>query len=700
MVTEIKKRRTMKIQIASFIFIQILQYSGSFLSNIYSFYFPTSVIQIIEFILLFSITHPLLKKNVNSLDFENVNLKKLLNKKTIFTVVAIGIIWLLQRKSFNQDTHFLIIFIIKSASFAYDLIKDLLLSGVLSLLIIRILEYLHTKDSKIKDKKIKYSSIILIGILILAFALRIYKLDLRDPFIDEYYNLVAAKNFYLNGTYQYLRAPFVTHILKYVFIIFNDYSLWGARFISVLIGTINTFLIYLIGRKQEQKVGLLSSFLFATLPIAIGMSVFVREYEYYLFILLLTFFINIEYQTKRKKYLLVLLSSILIYLLYYFIKIEFSVPAILIVVSNILLLGKEIFSTIRHFYRKNKIITIIVYIILSLAGVYFLFNMLGDLSWFLEDGSFTIHTKYIYLFFYPEYSWKTFFPTWYLGFGPGVLKFFVYLLFTYPLLRAKKNLSYILYYVGFGIFTIPFLILADRYFAARYVYYAFPFYILILSLGITLLIKDFLHISKKLNIKKQVASLSIFIVLLFFFSPFNAIYHTLTLKNGEIDKRTEFMHYNESKLFEKLDQLGYKEGDTVLTTMPNTFIFNKDYDFISIDNIDSPNRRLDGYIIDGEEQLAYDYAKNIFHLHYNEHSYNYSALEENYEKNEKQRISKLISEYREGWIVLDYYRNEKWTENGYNLRSFEITDSKITYLGMTTDKKPFYIYKWTKKEND
>lgn len=692
----LKKGILQKIIITVFILVKCIQFYNVFFPKIFLFYFDLSLIYFIEIIALIAlitlIGYDKIRESVFT-TIKNLKLKDLILPKHLISLIFLLLILFIPQLQHNSQSSTLYVTIIRFFSYFYTSLKSFLIAFFFTVLLSSFIKFWLLKTTPTKPSNFKFNFVLLFLIIVISTALRIWDLDYLSPFIDEYYNLVAAKNLFINGEFNYIRAPFLTEILSYIFKLKGDITLLGARLFTAILGILNTLLIYLIAKNYNKKVGVISSYLFGVLPLAIGLSRAVREYEFYQFLFLISIFIGMEYLHKKNRFILILTLLISSLLIFYSLKIEFSLPVLFIAFINILFLVKSIFNKFLNLFYKHKKSSFIVFFILFIFAL-LIFNELKLVTSWLW-GEVNIEKQYIHLLFYPYYT-DSILPMWFLGINISYLKYLLFLLFAYPLLRLQKIPSIItLSYFLFFSLTVPFVILSDRYFAARYIYYAMPSYIIILSSGIFLLTKDLLKI---LNLKKLYSKMILGILCILYlllFSPFNAIYYTLNEKNGEIDKKTEFMHYDENALWNKLEKEGYKDGDIVISTIPNIFVFNKNYTFLTLETVDSSNRRLDGYIKNNKAHLAYEYAKNVYHLHYSEYSYNYTPLEQYIQKNEKGRVTNLIQENKDGWIILDYFRNETWTKNGYNLRSFQTLNSEIEYLGNTGGDNPFYIYKWT-----
>ncbi|MGA7192551.1 MAG: glycosyltransferase family 39 protein [Anaerolineales bacterium] len=123
------------------------------------------------------------------------------------------------------------------------------------------------------------------GIVVIAFLLRAFNLESLPPYTDEYAHLIAAKAIVLgaplNAVYQ--RSLYmVTLPVAFFFRVFGV-ELWTARLTGVLFNVLAIIPLYLITKKINRQVAILSCILYATSPWIIAVSRNVREYAYYPF---------------------------------------------------------------------------------------------------------------------------------------------------------------------------------------------------------------------------------------------------------------------------------------------------------------------------------------------------------------------------------------------------------------------------------
>ncbi len=125
----------------------------------------------------------------------------------------------------------------------------------------------------------KYSPILL-GILILSLFLRTYRLDELMTFIgDQGWFYISARDMVLTGEIPLVgiasshtwihQGALWTYILAILFKLFNFNPLAGAYFTAIL-GAFSVFLVYKMGSSMfSSRVGVISSFLYASSPLII-----------------------------------------------------------------------------------------------------------------------------------------------------------------------------------------------------------------------------------------------------------------------------------------------------------------------------------------------------------------------------------------------------------------------------------------------
>lgn len=119
----------------------------------------------------------------------------------------------------------------------------------------------------------KREHLILILILILAFMLRFYGVlvDVDFIFREATYGMAAWR--IVDGEMPYrdffhAQAPLSPFLLAFIFLIFGV-GIIQARLFLVVFTTFTCFMIFLVGRRNDYKKGLLGSLVFAVVPFSV-----------------------------------------------------------------------------------------------------------------------------------------------------------------------------------------------------------------------------------------------------------------------------------------------------------------------------------------------------------------------------------------------------------------------------------------------
>ena len=128
-------------------------------------------------------------------------------------------------------------------------------------------------------------SLLLFGIIMLSFGLRIWEVTDMDAYCDEELHLESIYSILQRGTIDYERAQIVTYLSVFFCWLGDAVGYYGhlywSRIPSIVISTFTVVPIYWLGRKANKEIGLIAAFLWAMSPWAIVMSRYVREYAYY-----------------------------------------------------------------------------------------------------------------------------------------------------------------------------------------------------------------------------------------------------------------------------------------------------------------------------------------------------------------------------------------------------------------------------------
>jgi len=121
-----------------------------------------------------------------------------------------------------------------------------------------------------------------------------------------------------------------------------------------------------------------------------------------------------------------------------------------------------------------------------------------------------------------------------------------------------------------------------------------------------------------------------------------------------------------------LDESGFQQGDNIITNRRGIFEYYQDRQFLSRDKLGNSGRSDIMYGRNGEPV-----SDNV------EGVYNMGA--------DMNDITSIIINEKNGWIVVDIFRNRRADTKGFPLHSYKLLGKNIDYLGLV-DK--FDIYRW------
>lgn len=127
--------------------------------------------------------------------------------------------------------------------------------------------------------------VLIAGLIAFALLLRVFNLGVLYPYADEYSHLLAAKAL-LQGaslTSVFDRSLLITTVPVVISQRLFGMELWSARLPGAIFNALAIFPLYLLARKINKPVAVLSCLLYATSPWIIGVARTVREYAYYPF---------------------------------------------------------------------------------------------------------------------------------------------------------------------------------------------------------------------------------------------------------------------------------------------------------------------------------------------------------------------------------------------------------------------------------
>ncbi len=157
-------------------------------------------------------------------------------------------------------------------------------------------------------KKIRLSTWIIIGILLLSCAVRIIGIAKESYWLDEAISVKQAQASSVN-LIELVKVEMHMPLYLYLSRGWNDLfgvSEFSLRMLSLIFGVLAVYVIFLLGKRMfNERVGIYSALLLALSPIAIYYSQEARLYTIFMFIVLLSFYMFISYLKYDKfKYLL------------------------------------------------------------------------------------------------------------------------------------------------------------------------------------------------------------------------------------------------------------------------------------------------------------------------------------------------------------------------------------------------------------
>lgn len=390
-------------------------------------------------------------------------------------------------------------------------------------------------------------------IFIFGFLLRIYKLGHLSPAGDEFRHLLAMKHFFTDGYFEYHFSSFVTFILIGIKKLTGTDSLFLLRLPFVLFGSASILLLYGIGRKVSKCTGLIAAYLFAFLPIAVGMSRYIRGYEIEMFIVVLAMFIFLTLRFRKRPILnFCIMSLVLILLNYLNYDSRFDAATYFFIIFSGM-------YTLIEFIQKHPIAKLrkAVMPILFTVGLFATFLAITNFTTYkaFQD----IEPGYLYVINYVNTD-----ATW---FFTGLPWFVVALVLSASLLhRTRSGFSFALLFISTVIMLFClFYFFAPRRFQVRYIYYIFPYVILLLSIGLDFIRGLFRQMWPQKSLKFWAMLCVLFMAVVF--GPWKAVFYTVTADNGLNSRTNEIAYFNNDKLVRYINEHGIDVAQT-LTTSP------------------------------------------------------------------------------------------------------------------------------------
>lgn len=499
-------------------------------------------------------------------------------------------------------------------------------------------------------------SIGLLVLLIIGFMLRIWNLTILDPYSDEYAHLVAAKEYFEAGTFEYARAKVVTYLVAFFYWIgnassFYEYVYWG-RIPGVIFNTLTAIPIYFLAKKISKTVGIISILLWITSPWAIGVAKTVREYAFYpLFVLVLLIIILrllemlTKYRHEHRSKILLCTAFIMTFFAYAFLfdplsTLKISAVVVFPVALYLLILYRQTLRTLYKEHNKSFWVGFLFFVSASMAAILY-----GQQSGQVTLQNITLDSRWLNYFVNSSSPMH-----WWTGtsFGQFATWFFTLLGATYAF--VKKKYHFFLYLLIFSAILLFFLYFFDRYLRPRYIFYTLPFFSILIATSIYALIDPYKRLLKHKSKFQKIAVIIIF--LLFFsqvFSYQNIIYPATSNTHGYV-KTTNEHHDKLKSAIEFFGEQDISEEDIFIATIFRHVLYLE---------FDIPKEKQHQYVYRDESRFDY--------------------------------IESLVTDNNSGWMILDWRRNGYWVEGYPKKGNFTIGNKAIEVI---QNKEGIQIYRW------
>ncbi|HUI88569.1 MAG TPA: glycosyltransferase family 39 protein [Anaerolineales bacterium] len=488
---------------------------------------------------------------------------------------------------------------------------------------------------------------IVTGTICVAILLRVFHLDYLAPLRDEYTQLFAAKALAsgsaLNLVYQ--RSLFIVTLPVALFFRVFGFKLWVARLPGVLFNTLAIIPLYLITKRINWQVALLSCILYATNPWLIAVSRIVREYGYYPFyfywiiygmVMFLEYFPNSFLTAERKhvfKSPIIFSLALLILPLIYMMAIDpnstFKVISIAYGVFGLFVLLKIISKS------KASIIILTAALITSLFAVLYLyFAKSGDISFHPLQG-------YWIRYFFPNPQQQ-----WYFNSLAIIYVFGLTCAILLGIQVYKFNFIPSFFLVLFSLSLFFYIFFFTRYVQARYLFHLEFWFIPLVAIG-------FFCIWAFLRVIFSWSSTSALLVSLALLA--------LSTNGSQILLPTFYNNYGWMPITEE-----YHDD----VRMTQSFLLDK--------------------VKPGDALISTDYAQyNIFAGNSAFGTiYSYSYINDN----SATYFSSIIAQHDSGWIVLDDQMYE--AIKPFPLKTTFLNNKEIDYMSKVANE---YIWRWSSK---
>ena len=465
-------------------------------------------------------------------------------------------------------------------------------------------------------------------------------------------HLVAAKDLIEIGETAYSRAFLVTYLVKIFILIgnassFYEYLFWG-RVPGVIFGALTIIPLYFLAKRINKPVGVISGFLFAISPWAIGVSRNIREYAFYLFFILTACLILIKileylyHNGEKSIFIIGIYSFVFSAFLYYSYKIDnLSSLKISFLIYLVILFYFLFFNyhKVLENIKKDKKIFFLYLTICLLFGAFILDFAINSFHISFENVDIT------------ELWFNYFFDSsrspmqWWYGSGFTHIAYlllsigFIYALFT-------KKREYFMQFLIFSAFIIFFVFFFDRYERPRYIFYALPFFCILISMSIYSLI----NLKKTFNnyYSKIIYIVFLFLIISSIFNINNTIYSITSDKHGYVKMTNE--HHDKVKDTILFLENEIQEEDVFITTIFGSVM-----------------------------QIAFDINKKT------NYHYRYSDTER------FDKVEEIMKNNSQGLMILDWRRNGYWVKGYPKNGEFKVGNITVKTL---QNKDGIQVYRW------
>ncbi len=519
-------------------------------------------------------------------------------------------------------------------------------------------EYLSAIKRQIEpnnERKIDYFLLFLF--IILAFALRVVNLDALYPIADEYSHLLAAKNILAGSSIHsvYSRSLFDVTLPVVFFLKILGQNLWAARLAGVVFNTLALIPLFIICRKFNRLFAVVALTVYSTSPWIISVARTVREYGYYPFyfywvlLLLLVYWEKFpnKFVFKDDWKLLLKPFSLLTYgisvLILVYAKFIDPSSTFRTILPTFLIIGIFLLIKIDWKSRSNIFFALI-------AGSIVLITFSLFFKRLPSSQNFILNISVIKELFAQNSPVNWFYDRTNVIAGLSIFAAFLLAI----KLRKSTKLPFIFISLFF-ISVVLFSLTLNHYIRPRYFFNLQIWFVLLFSFGLYALLVYgrillgliFSRFEKKSSVVELLASIAPICFILVFVNYGQIILPSQYSQNGFMPITTEY-HYDLGPVNDVvLSQ--YKQGDVLISSIYGS------------------------------------YARWVGEPMFKEYFYfNYTM------KNQDEYIYSIIDKYPHGWIVLDKWNAEVYSEP-LKFGNFNVGMKQVNYLGIYIDE---YVWNW------